>query len=174
MRGIKNEIKRGRPDIVHFCLLEACTIPLFEQDKMTVYVHTIHDKVIEIGKGVRLPKSYHRFAGIVEKLFSEKKIKNNNQTLLSLQDMTFSELVDKIKPDKVLGLSSEGKQSSYGEVAEICTDKTCLVVGGFPKGEFFDSTKKRIDALRSVDKRQLEAHVVIARVLYEYEKTVFM
>ena len=26
MKGIKDEIKRGRPDLVHFCLLEATTI----------------------------------------------------------------------------------------------------------------------------------------------------
>ena len=29
MKGIQNEIKRGRPDIVHFSILEATTIPLF-------------------------------------------------------------------------------------------------------------------------------------------------
>jgi rRNA small subunit pseudouridine methyltransferase Nep1 len=174
MKGIKNEIKRGRPDIVHFCLLEACTIPLFEQEKMTVYVHTINDQVIEIGRGVRLPKSYHRFAGIIEKLFYEKKIKSDNRTLLTLYNMTFSELVDKIKPDKVIGLSSEGIQSNYEDTVKSCTGKACLVVGGFPKGEFSNSTKKRIDTLLSVDKKPLEAHVVIARTLYEYEKTVFM
>ena len=28
MKGIKNEIKRGRPDLVHFSLLEACSICL--------------------------------------------------------------------------------------------------------------------------------------------------
>jgi rRNA small subunit pseudouridine methyltransferase Nep1 len=174
MRGIKDEIKRGRPDIVHFCLLEACTIPLFEEDEIQVYVHTIDDRVIEVKPGTRLPKSYHRFAGIIEQLFFEQKIKSKDKTLLSVSDMTFSELVDKINPDKVIGLSFEGKQSSYEQVAKSCTDETCLVVGGFPKGEFFDSTKKRIDTLLSVDARPLEAHVVIARTLFEYEKTIFM
>jgi len=28
MKGMDNEIKRGRPDLVHFCILEATTIPL--------------------------------------------------------------------------------------------------------------------------------------------------
>lgn len=174
MKGMKNEIKRGRPDLVHFCLLEACTIPLYEEDEVRVFVHTINDKVIEVGSGVRLPKSYHRFAGIIEKLFLEQKIKSQDQTLLTLRDMTFSELVDKIRPDKVIGLSPEGKASSYSDAAGLCTEKTCLVVGGFPKGEFDDSTKKRIDTLLSVDERSLEAHVVVARTLYEYEKTIFM
>lgn len=170
MKGIKNEIKRGRPDLVHFCLLEACTIPLYEEDEISVYIHTIDDKVITVGEGVRLPKSYHRFAGIMEQLFSQRIIKADDKTLFEIQNMKFSELIDKIEPDQVIGLSSEGKRASYSEVARMCTDETCLVIGGFPKGEFFDSTKKRIDSLISVDERQLEAHVVVARTLYEYEK----
>jgi len=174
MKGMKNEIKRGRPDIVHFCLLEACTIPLYEEDEIDVYVHTIDDKVISVGSGVRLPKSYHRFAGIIEKLFIEKIIKSEDKKLFEIKDMTFSELIDKIQPERVLGLSSEGKQSSYGEVAKLCDEDTCLVIGGFPKGDFSDSTKKRIGSLYSVEQRPLEAHVVVARILYECEKTIFM
>jgi rRNA small subunit pseudouridine methyltransferase Nep1 len=174
MKGIKNEIKRGRPDIVHFCLLEACTIPLYVQDKLAVYIHTLDDMVIVIGTRVRLPKSYHRFAGLIEKLYSEKIIKDGTKKLLELKKMTFSELIDKIKPDKVIGLSTEGTQTSYSDIANIVSSRSCLVVGGFPKGHFSDSVKKRIDSLVQVDKESLEAHVVVARILYECEKTIFM
>lgn len=174
MKGLKNEIKRGRPDLVHFCLLEACTIPLYQEDELSVYVHTIDDKVIKVGERVRFPKSYHRFAGIMEKLFENGIIESDDQTLFELKNMSFSDLIDDIEPDQVIGLSSEGKKSSYDSVAKMCTDETCLVIGGFPKGEFFDSTKKRIDSLLSVDENPLEAHVVVARTLYEYEKTIFM
>ncbi|NDB87925.1 MAG: ribosome biogenesis protein [Thaumarchaeota archaeon] len=174
MKGIPNEIKRGRPDLVHFCLLEACTIPLYQEDEISVYVHTIDDKVITVGERVRFPKSYHRFAGIMEQLFATKKIESDGQTLFQMNNMSFSELIDELDPDQVIGLSSEGKKSSYESVAKTCTDETCLVIGGFPKGEFFDSTKDRIDSLFSVDENPLEAHVVVARTLYEYEKTIFM
>ena len=34
MKGMENEFKRGRPDIVHLCLLEACTIPLYIENKI--------------------------------------------------------------------------------------------------------------------------------------------
>lgn len=174
MKGIPNEIKRGRPDLVHFCLLEACTIPLYQEDEISVYVHTIDDKVITVGERVRFPKSYHRFAGIMEQLFANKKIESDGQTLFQMNNMSFSELIDELDPDQVIGLSSEGKKSSYESVAKTCTDETCLVIGGFPKGEFFDSTKDRVDSLFSVDENPLEAHVVVARTLYEYEKTIFM
>lgn len=174
MRGIKDEIKRGRPDIVHFCLLEASTIPLYEQDMIKIFVHTIDDKVISLGKGVRLPKSYHRFVGLVEKLYNEKLIKDDDKKLLGLENMTFSQLIDKIKPDKVIGLSTEGDPSNYADVAKNLTDNSCLVVGGFPKGHFSNAVAKRFDSLISVGKGSFEAHVVIARAVYEYEKTIFM
>ena len=69
MKGIDNEHKRGRPDLVHLCLLEACTIPLYLENKIMIYLHTIDDKVIFVGKGVRIPKSYHRFEGLIEKWY---------------------------------------------------------------------------------------------------------
>ena len=47
MKGIENELKRrGRPDLVHFSILEATTIPLYQKNKLKLYVHTIDDKVI--------------------------------------------------------------------------------------------------------------------------------
>lgn len=174
MKGIKNEIKRGRPDLVHFCLLEACTIPLYFEDEISIYVHTLDDKVITVEPSVYLPKSYHRFAGLMEKLFAERIIKSDGKKLLEIKNMTFSELIDKIEPDNVVGLSSEGIKSSYYDAAATCTPESCLVVGAFPKGHFSDPVKKRIDSLLSVDASSIEAHVAIARVLYEYEKTVFM
>ena len=37
MKGIENENKRGRPDIVHSSLLEACSIPLYFEKKISIY-----------------------------------------------------------------------------------------------------------------------------------------
>ena len=74
MKGIKNEIKRGRPDIIHLTLLAICNTPLYRKKKLTVFVHTINDQVISISDDIRLPKSYHRFQGLIEKLFKQNKI----------------------------------------------------------------------------------------------------
>ncbi|HSG74367.1 MAG TPA: ribosome biogenesis protein, partial [Nitrosopumilaceae archaeon] len=112
MKGIDNEIKRGRPDIVHFSLLEATTIPLFYEKKISVYIHTIDDKVIFIGDDVRLPKSYHRFIGLIEKLYSEKIIQSEGKNLLEIKDMTFDELLQEINPKRVIGLSAQGIPST--------------------------------------------------------------
>jgi len=174
MKGIKNEIKRGRPDLVHFCLLECCTIPLYFEKKLHVYVHTIDDKVIFVGDNVRLPKSYHRFVGLIEKLYSEKKIELDSKKLLEIKDMTFGDLVDAIGAKKVIGFSTRGQTSSYDKIAADVGRDSCIVIGGFSKGHFSDEILKKIDNLVSVDKNPLEAHVVISRLLYECEKRIIM
>ena len=174
MKGITNEIKRGRPDLVHFSILEATTIPLYLQNKLNLFVHTIDDKVIHFGKNVHLPKSYHRFEGVIEKLYQEEKIIANNELLLEIKDQTFSELIDEISPSKVIGFSTEGQLSSYEKIAAELSDNSCIVLGGFQKGHFFDSTQNKITDLYSIGNESFEGHVVVSRILYEYEKTIFM
>lgn len=174
MKGINNEIKRGRPDLVHFSILEATTIPLYLQNKIKIYIHTIDDKVIYIGENVHIPKSYHRFEGLIEKLFLEKTIQSDTSILLEIKEKSFSELINEIKPSKIIGFSTKGELSSFEKISSKISDNTCLIIGGFQKGHFSESTKNKINHLFSVDNLSYEAHVVIARILYEYEKTVFM
>ncbi len=174
MKGIKNEIKRGRPDLVHFSILEATTIPLYLQNKIKIYVHTIDDKVIYIGQNVHIPKSYHRFEGLIEKLFLEKTIQTDTSILLEIKEKSFSELINEIKPSKIIGFSTRGELRSFEKISSEISDNACIVIGGFQKGHFSESTTSKMTQLFSVDNLSYEAHVVIARMLYEYEKTVFM
>jgi rRNA small subunit pseudouridine methyltransferase Nep1 len=174
MKGMHNEIKRGRPDLVHFSILEATTIPLYLQNKIKIYIHTIDDKVIYIGENVHIPKSYHRFEGLIEKLFLEKIIRSDTKILLEIKEKSFSELIDEIKPSKIIGFSTKGKLSSFEKISSEISDNTCIVIGGFQKDHFSESVKNKINYLFSIDTLSYEAHVIVARILYEYEKTVFM
>ena len=174
MKGIENEMKRGRPDLVHFSILECTTIPLYLQNKMKLYVHTVEEKVISFGQNVHLPKSYHRFAGVIEKLYREKEIVSHDEVLLEIKNQTFSELLDQINPSKVIGFSTQGKSSTFEKIASEITDNSCIVLGGFQKGHFSDDIENKITDLYSVGDESFEGHVVAARMLYEYEKTIFM
>ncbi|MDH5430894.1 MAG: ribosome biogenesis protein [Nitrosopumilus sp.] len=175
MKGIENELKRGRPDLVHFSILEATTIPLYLQNKMKLFVHTLDDKVIFFGKNVHIPKSYHRFEGVIEKLFQEKKITTkDDDLLLKIEEKTFSQLIGEINPSKVIGFSTQGTKSTYEKIAKEIPDDACIVLGGFQKGHFSNSVENQITDLYSVGDESFEGHVVIARMLYEYEKTIFM
>ena len=174
MKGITNEIKRGRPDLVHFSILEATTIPLYLENKMNLFVHTINDKVIYFNPNVHVPKSYHRFEGLIEKLYQEKEIRTNNDVLLEIKDKTFAALLDEINPSKIIGFSTRGMPSSYEKIAAEISNDSCIVLGGFQKGHFSDSIANKINDLYSVGDESFEGHVVISRILYEYEKTIFM
>ncbi|EGP94495.1 Suppressor Mra1 family protein [Nitrosarchaeum koreense] len=174
MKGINDEIKRGRPDLVHFSILEATTIPLYSQNKIKIYIHTIDDNVIYIGENVHIPKSYHRFEGLIEKLYLEKTIQSDKDVLLEIKKKSFTELINEIKPSKIIGFSTKGELSSFEKISSQISDNSCIVIGGFQKGHFSASINNKINRLFSVGNLSYEAHVVIARMLYEYEKTVFM
>nr|AIF09405.1 ribosome biogenesis protein (NEP1) [uncultured marine thaumarchaeote KM3_36_H05] len=87
--------------------------------------------------------------------------------------MSFSKLIEEINPKNVIGLSSVGRPSSFCDVARSLTENSCVVIGGFQKSHFSDSTVSNIDQLVNVNSESLESHVVTARILYEYEKTIF-
>jgi rRNA small subunit pseudouridine methyltransferase Nep1 len=174
MKRLPDSWKRGRPDIVHFALMEALSTPLFMNMMLKVYVHTINDKIISTADNLRIPKSYFRFEGLMVGLFKDNVIKSNDDEsiLMKLSDGTFTDLVDMIKPDRVIGLSTVGVQSKAQKVAENArdVDHSVLVVGGFAKGHFSENVTKSLGPTYSISNFTLEAHVVIARILYECEK----
>ncbi|MFL6511647.1 MAG: ribosome biogenesis protein, partial [Nitrososphaera sp.] len=173
MKRLSNSWKRGRPDIVHFALMEALSTPLFMNMMLKVYVHTINDKIISIADNLRIPKSYFRFEGLMGGLFKDNVIKSNDESILmELSNGTFTDLVDMIKPDRVIGLSTAGVQSKAQKVAQNAreVDRSVLVVGGFAKGHFSDNVTRSLGPTYSISRFTLETHVVIARILYECEK----
>ncbi len=171
MRGLQDAYRRGRPDLIHICLMNSIYTPLFLQGNLQIFIHTRDERVIAIGKGARLPKSYQRFVNLVEQLYQQKTIVSEGNVLLASKQETFSDLTNRLKPKKVIGLSRIGYKSSFEGVAEALPEGGCIVVGGFPRGHFNSGTVKAMDTLLSVHDLPLEAHVVIARSIYEIEKT---
>jgi len=170
MLKLDNAGKRGRPDLIHFALLEATLIPLYQKNMLTIYVHTIAGKAIFLHENVRLPKSYFRFEGLMEELFKEGKVKSEDKVLMEVKDMLFEDLLNVIKPTKVIGLSRTGAKSNAETVARSIDNKSAIVIGGFPRSHFPSTVSEKLDCLYSISEYSLEAHVVIARILYEYEK----
>lgn len=172
MKSLDENWKRGRPDIVHFALVEALATPLFISGKLDVFVHTHGNRVISIAEGLRIPKSYFRFEGVMTSLFRDGVVKSDDgKILLETQDGTLEELVHDIEADRVVGLSSAGVQSSAQEVVSKNRVEHCaFVVGAFPKGHFSEKTAQLFNCIYSIESIGLETHVVIARILYECEK----
>ena len=174
MKGIENEIKRGRPDIVHLTLLSFCTAPAFFQNKIKVFVHTLDDKVITINNNTRLPKSYHRFQGLIEKLFLTNKIESETEILMEIKHTSLSELISQIKPSQIIGLTTKGQRTSLEKLVHQIPDNSCILIGGFQKDHFTKETENIIEKTFSISDLSLEAHLVASRLVYEYEKTIFI
>jgi len=174
MKGLDNEIKRGRPDIVHLTLLSLCTTPSFYENKIKVYVHTVNDEIISINNKTHLPKSYHRFQGLMEKLFFTKKIQSDDEILMEIEKCSLSQLLSKIKPTRIIGFTTKGQKNTIEETVKQIPENACILIGGFQKGHFSKMTEKSIEQSFSINDSSLEAHVVASRVVYEYEKTIFI
>ena len=177
-QNIRKWWKRGRPDIVHFDLVEALSTPLFKQKKLKVYVSTIDNKLIIINEELRIPKSYFRFERLMITIFNNHK-NNKSPNLIELRDnVGFSDLIQKIiRPDLVLGFSVKGTKSKICDIlrnnAVDNSKNYCFVVGGFQRGHFSKSVNQACSNLYSISPYSLESHVVIARILYECENHIY-
>jgi hypothetical protein len=92
---------------------------------------------------------------------------------LKIKNQTFSELIHQINPSKVIGFSTKGKMSSYEKLQQTFQMIPVLYLED-SKGHFSDLVENTINDLYSVGDESFEGHVVVARMLYEYEKTIFM
>ncbi len=169
MARLKGSEKRGRPDLVHAALLGVTGTPMYLDGSVRVFVHTGQDVVLELAERTRIPKSYFRFRGLVEKLLSER----SDEGLVKAYGAGIRELLRKtISPDRVFGLSVQGRQTGPEELAKAiaAAKNPCVVVGGFPHGHFSQETLALVDELVRIHERPLEAHVIASRVVYEVEK----
>ena len=94
--------------------------------------------------------------------------------MLEIKKKSFTELINEINPSKIIGFSTKGKLSSFEKISSQISNNSCIVIGGFQKGHFSESINNKVNHLFSVGILSYEAPVVIARILYEYEKTIFM
>ncbi|MFQ5761801.1 MAG: hypothetical protein ACE5PO_02085, partial [Candidatus Bathyarchaeia archaeon] len=74
MAKLKQKEKRGRPDIIHFCLLEALGSPLNLEGLLQVHIHTLNNQVLTVNPRCRLPRNYNRFIGLMQQLFRDHEI----------------------------------------------------------------------------------------------------
>jgi len=169
--------KRGRPDIVHFDLVEALSTPLYKQKKLQVYVSTFDNNLVTISQDLRIPKNYFRFEGLMIGIFNKQKNKNSPNLIEFQENVSFNDLIEKIvKPDLIIGFSVKGTKSKISDILQnnaIDTTKHyCFVIGGFQRGNFSETVSGACDAIYSISPFSLESHVVISRVLYECENYI--
>ncbi|MCL4518471.1 MAG: ribosomal RNA small subunit methyltransferase NEP1 [Thaumarchaeota archaeon] len=170
---LKNSQKRGRPDVVHFALLDITSTPLYMNDKIQVIIHTIDGHSIFVGKRVRVPRTLQRFCGVISKILSESQNEAEMKHFEFAPNQTTAELISSIKKDRTIALSSQGIRTDLSTlVSETQSENksTAWIIGGFPHGHFEESSRAIFDRLLSISESPLPAHVVTARLCYELER----
>ncbi len=170
LKGLKDGERRGRPDIVHFCLINALESILNKEGKLRIYIHTRNDEVIYVKSETRIPRNYNRFVGLMENLFRHKAIPPN-LSLLRLMNKTLRGLISEIKPDVVFIMHEKGnfyRPLDFGrELAEYTNP--LVIIGGFPHGDF----RSRVNGRKvSLYKKPLMAWTVLNEVIISYETAV--
>lgn len=179
MSKLPESHKRGRPDIAYHVMLDTVYSPLFMDGMMDFYIHTVVDKVIGFGRGVRPPREYSRYEGLMVDLLTKGKISSHGRELLSVRDSDIEGLLAGLKPKLVIGLSVMGEQSTIENIGRMCAAQpsgaaAVVIIGGFPHGHFSGDVQGTFDRMFSIAKGGLDASLVSARVIYEVEKALDM
>jgi len=173
MRGLPNSLKRGRPDIAHFCLLEALGSPLNREGGLRVWVHTVGGYGIEVAPEARLPRDCVRFKGLMEQLFAEGRVPpTGGKPLLSISRMGLHALLEGTGASYIVALTSHGRPDSLEQVCRRLSgeDASAALVGAYPSGPMGEETLSLADEAVSIYPEALEAWVVTSRLVYEFER----
>jgi rRNA small subunit pseudouridine methyltransferase Nep1 len=164
MKDLPDFKRRGRPDIVHVSLLVLLGSILNREGHLKVYVHTRNDEVIYVKPETRLPRSYNRFVGLLEKLYEVRE-----DLFLRLRDLSLGQLVEEIKPEYTVVLDPGAALVGETELQQRLKRRTCAIVGAFPHGGFrstMDFPHERV----SIYREPLDAWTVADRVVLLYER----
>ncbi len=174
MVKLENAEKRGRPDIIHFGLLESFGTPLNREGLLKVYVHTIDDHVMILDPETRLPKNYNRFIGLMEQLYETGRVPSSGRALIELKKKDFPSLIKELNATRVIALTRVGEPKTLTEVAEKLSleGRSVAVVGGFSHGHFTERVLRAADELVSIDPDTLEASIVASRLIYAFEGAI--
>ncbi len=166
MKNLKDRHKRGRPDIVHQCLLLVLDSP-FSSD-FDIYVHTIGGEIIWVNSKTRLPRNYNRFVGLIEDLFRKRRIESDGEILLEITDL---KLEDIVKGKRVVLLSEDGERGCEALV-EAFKDRFAICIGAFPHGEFSSEVLQvlRDAEIVSFGRQPYTSLYVTSKVLCIYER----
>jgi len=176
LRLREHGIGRGRPDIVHSCLLLAQASPLNMEGELQCFVHTRDDRVITVRANARLPRNSERFTSLLEQLYEESRVPPTGPALMSIERLSLKRLLEKAKLDAVIALTTQGVESSMEDVARKAAQSRnpAILIGGFSHGHFSPKTLQLAHDKYRIDSRSLEASTVVSRAIYDYEKAIML
>lgn len=166
MKGLWDEKRRGRPDIVHISLLIANESILNREGMLDMVVHTRNNEAIKISPEMKVIKNYNRFKGLVEQLFKEKEVPLGNP-LMRMESRGVTEIVNEINADKVIVLSENGEAKP---LEDALTKNSACIIGGFPHGDFISPVKEIADEVIAIYPSPLPAWIALMEAIVAHER----
>lgn len=138
MARLPEKERRGRPDIVHLFLLSVLESPAGAKGLVDVYVHTREDRLFYVEPGTHIPRAYTRFVGLFSQL-----LKGEDTPRIHHLDVGVEDLVEekKRKGYRVILMHENGVR---GLPEDFLKEKSLVIIGGFPHGDFRNSYKEHV------------------------------
>jgi len=171
MENLPDRGKRGRPDIVHRCLLSALDSVLNREGHLALFLHTYNDQIVEVNPKTRLPRRFTRFVGLMEQLLQAKRVPPRGPPLLRLRGRSLAVHLRQIEPSRIFLLAEDGDPTPPGELADQLASESLplVLVGGFAHGDFTSTTRQLADKIVRLDPDPLPASTAISMVIHALE-----
>ncbi|MFW9973039.1 MAG: 16S rRNA methyltransferase [Candidatus Odinarchaeota archaeon] len=171
MKDLKEKQKRGRPDIIHNCLLNALGSPLNKNGHLIIIIHTIKNKIYELNPEIRIARNYNRFKGLMAKLLIDGNIETESSRLITQFNGNLKELINKFENPEIYLLSSKGKLiNKFNDLfIEDINKNYIVIIGGFQKNNFSKALFNISENLISISQYPLDAWIVTSRIITYYE-----
>ncbi|MGC8973867.1 MAG: 16S rRNA methyltransferase [Thermoproteus sp.] len=164
MLGLKDAERRGRPDIVHMCMLAFQYSPLNLAGRGSMVVHTIKDVVVRARPDVRPPKNYNNFVGLMEQLLSSGRVPAEGEPLMTAEAKDLRSLLEEAGGRWVV-LHERGRRADPLELGRLLADSV-VVVGGFPHGDFKNAwLLEEAEGVYRIGDRPLDAWQVVSKAV---------
>jgi rRNA small subunit pseudouridine methyltransferase Nep1 len=113
----------------------------------------------------------------MEQLFETRRVPpdKTEKPLLTMKQQTFTQLIkEEVKPTHLTALTRTGKPRTLEDtISDIAkTERTCVLIGGFPKGHFTKTVTELADETVCIDSEMLETWTVVSRTVYEFERAL--
>jgi rRNA small subunit pseudouridine methyltransferase Nep1 len=172
MQHLSDGLARGRPDIAHISILSVTDTPAYANGTVKLLIHTIGNRLIEPANRWRPPRNYRNFLGLMEALMEAGRVPLSGEPILKLETGNIEDAVSRTRAEHVVLLSSHGRLCDLREKVESLKGRlVTYLVGAYAKGEPRADIVSVADEVVSIHPSPLSSSVVIARLLYEIERT---
>lgn len=173
MSKLRNIEKRGRPDVVHFALLDATSTPVFTSGKLKVVIHALNGDAISPKNNTRPPRTLNRFCGVMAKILAGEEGPAERNLFQIERKKSFKDLLSMYRIQESVSLTRLGSGIDLRDLVKSESSRRAYSIGGFAHGHFDEEVILNSNPM-SISKDPLAAHVVTARVAYELERSQLM